>query len=60
MIQGLVVALCLSLSMIIGLLAGILAFANGTRLAGAMLAAGSAFLLGLPVTLSVATTLEGR
>jgi hypothetical protein len=58
-IRALAVALCAATALIVGLAAGILAFANGTRPAGAALAGGGAFVVTMPVALSVAAVLGG-
>jgi hypothetical protein len=59
-VKLLAVALCLAVAIIAGLVAGILAFVNGSRPAGAVLAGGGAFIVVLPTALTVASTLGGR
>jgi hypothetical protein len=59
-IRVLVVALCTTVALIVGLTAGLLAVVNGTRPAGAALAGGGAFFVALPVALSVAAALGAR
>jgi|GEM_PF-6557533 hypothetical protein len=55
----LVVALCITCSAILGVTAGILAFAAGTELPDTFLNGGGAFLVALPVALAVAEALGG-
>jgi hypothetical protein len=56
-VKILVLALCAAFAVIAGLVAGILTFAGGTGLPGAALAGGGAFVLVLPVALTVAKEL---
>ncbi|WP_261565765.1 hypothetical protein [Frankia gtarii] len=57
MFRALVVALCITLVLVVGLVAGVLAFANGSRPAGAALVAGGAFGGALAPGMSVVSTL---
>jgi len=53
-VRVLAVALCAAAAVIAGLVAGILTVAGGTGLPGAFLAGGGAFVVTLPVALTVA------
>jgi len=57
LVQALAVALCAALPVIAGLLAGIPTVAGGIALPGAFLAGGGAFVVVLPVALTVAEKL---
>ncbi len=57
MFQALVVALCIALALV-GLVAGVLAVANGSRPAGAALVAGGAFGGALALAMSIVSMLR--
>lgn len=59
MFKVLVVGMCITISLVVSLLGGILAVANGVLSAGAILTGGGAFFVAVPATLSVANALGG-
>jgi hypothetical protein len=58
-VKLLALALCATLALVVGLVAGIVAFANGARPAGAVLTGGAAAAIWMPIALSVAGALGG-